>query len=297
MPDAARVDDKHTCPDPTPAAHVGGPIVAPCSPNVETNSKPQARATDKLDCVPVGLKNFIVTGSASVEINGKLAARKTDFTMHPPPGVIVEGSPTVEIGGPTAGATLGNSAAGTAACVAAAAGRASGSTQQSFGNCSLEAPRQLINTANHSSLTEQQMISWAQGPNSGMVDKTAVAAFPSEQATMLTNQGIPASQQAGTTDNLTQAVANDQGVTASLDAAPLWGGNTPAGAWHTVLVTGVQYDANGNPSNVIVNDTGRLPGTGNCGVVYSMANFRTALNAAPAGWGPSLVVTKNPVWP
>ena len=103
MPEAARVDDKHKCPCPTPQAHVGGPIIKAASPTVETNTKEAARATDQLMCTPVGLKNFIVTGSQTVEINGKLAARKTDFTMHPGRGKIVEGSANVIIGGPRAG--------------------------------------------------------------------------------------------------------------------------------------------------------------------------------------------------
>src|SRR5688572_9559313 len=108
MPDTARVADKHACPCPTPQAHVGGPIDSPASTNVETNTKGAARATDLLTCEPVKIKNFIVTGSPTVEINGKMAARKTDKTMHPGPGEITEGSPNVEIGGGVAGATLGD---------------------------------------------------------------------------------------------------------------------------------------------------------------------------------------------
>ena len=87
MPDAARRDDNHACPNPTPRPHVGGPITV-TSNNVDTNSKGQARATDRMRCTGVPTVNFIVTGSKTVEINGLMAARKTDKTMHPGPGSI-----------------------------------------------------------------------------------------------------------------------------------------------------------------------------------------------------------------
>src|ERR1700759_2422436 len=101
MPFAARVSDFHECPASTgPVPHVGGPILPPCSPNVQTNSLPQARATDKAACA--GPVDFIVVGSSSVLVNDLMAARIGDATMHG--GTILVGSSNVEIGGPPAGA-------------------------------------------------------------------------------------------------------------------------------------------------------------------------------------------------
>ena len=135
---AARVKDIHVCPATGPSGpHVGGPISPPGSPDVITGSAPQARATDRAECASPA-PDFIVTGAAMVIVNKKPAARMLSKTAHG--GTIVGGEPTVLIGGPSAGSTLGNSGAGTAACAAAASGRASGSTQQSGQNCSLEAP-------------------------------------------------------------------------------------------------------------------------------------------------------------
>src|SRR5438105_3347424 len=91
MPPAARVSDTHTCTmiDPGPKPHmvgpVGGPIKPPCSTTVETDHLGQARATDQLQCLTPP-PNFIVTGSTSVDVDGLMAARQTDKTMHPPPG-------------------------------------------------------------------------------------------------------------------------------------------------------------------------------------------------------------------
>ena len=63
------------------------------------------------------------------------------------------------------------------------------------------------------------------------------------------------------------------------------GSNTGA---HTILVTGLQYDANGNLTNVIVNDTG----TGQCSRSVPAATF----NGALIGGANNYVVTNNPIW-
>jgi uncharacterized Zn-binding protein involved in type VI secretion len=106
MPSAARVSDVHTCPASSgPVAHVGGPILPPGSPNVLTNSLPQARVTDRAMCF-VGPPDVIVAGSSTVLINNLMAARITDLTMHG--GIITGGSPNVEIGGPAGEPVLGN---------------------------------------------------------------------------------------------------------------------------------------------------------------------------------------------
>jgi uncharacterized Zn-binding protein involved in type VI secretion len=74
--------------------HVGGPIIAPGSPNVLINGLPAARVTDTAICT--GPTDVIVQGSPTVLINGLQAARIGDMTVHG--GVIVTGEPTVIIG-------------------------------------------------------------------------------------------------------------------------------------------------------------------------------------------------------
>lgn len=297
MPDAARVADKHDCPCPTPQAHVGGPIDAPASTNVETNSKGAARATDTLTCTPVALKNFIVTGSTTVEINGKLAARKTDFTMHPGPGVISEGSPNVEIGGATGGVTLGNPDEAGRRCRAAAAGRTSGSTQQSYQNCGVESSRQLINQAGNP-ITEDQLLDDAM--NSGDADRVQTGKWPFRQTdransggtgpdgrnNILNDHGVPAHTEAQGMTNISQAVAEGRGVITSHDAGILWGDPNVNGG-HAIVTTGMEYDANGNLVNVIVNDTG----TGNCQQSIPAAQYENSLRP-----GRDINVTDNPIW-
>lgn len=98
---AARFDHQHTCPASTgDTPHVGGPIVQG-SENVNTNTKQQARVTDKLKC-QTEPDDVIIEGSASVLVNGWPAARRTSQTEHmPPASQIVEGSPDVNVGGPS----------------------------------------------------------------------------------------------------------------------------------------------------------------------------------------------------
>jgi len=95
---AARFLDWHSCPMVTPAVvpipHVGGPIVAPCSPNVIIGRTRAARVTDL--CICVGPMDNVVMGSMTVRINGQPAARIGDSTAHG--GAITTGLPTVLIG-------------------------------------------------------------------------------------------------------------------------------------------------------------------------------------------------------
>jgi uncharacterized Zn-binding protein involved in type VI secretion len=96
---AARVGDMHTCPMVTPGVppvpHVGGPIVGPGCPTVWIGGMPASIMGDEATCV--GPPDSIVTGSTSVFICGKPAARVGDQTAHG--GTIVMGCPTVLIGG------------------------------------------------------------------------------------------------------------------------------------------------------------------------------------------------------
>jgi uncharacterized Zn-binding protein involved in type VI secretion len=87
----------HTCPmvSPGPVPHVGGPILPPCVPQVLIGFMPAAVVGNP--CVCVGPPDVIVKGSMTVLIGGRPAARIGDTTAHG--GVIVQGYPTVLIGG------------------------------------------------------------------------------------------------------------------------------------------------------------------------------------------------------
>jgi len=92
---AARVTDEHTCPLVTGlVAHVGGPILPPCSRTVYIGDLPAARVTDQATCI--GAPDVIAKGSETVLIEDMYAARVSDITAHG--GMITTGAEDVFIG-------------------------------------------------------------------------------------------------------------------------------------------------------------------------------------------------------
>ena len=228
----------------------------PCSPNVKANSRPQARATDKLLCTG-GVPDFIVTGSAKVKANALPVARVGDKTMHG--GTIGPvASTNVEIGGGTVGATLGFPDEWLQTFNAEISGRASGKSQQSFQNCGVESSRALI-LANGGNISEQNLLNWAvstgNADNSDPKPTEWGGTSPNQRAAILNQYGVSNSQVPQTRENITQAVAEGKGVVTSHDAGKLWGDPSVNGG-HAITVTGVEYDSNGAIKNVITNDTG-----------------------------------------
>jgi hypothetical protein len=276
---------------------------------------PAARVGDFSMCItPVPAPNPIALGAFPVMISAMPAARIGDMATHP--GSMITGPccPTVLIG--LAGVS-GNQFAGTAACNAAASGRTSGSTAQSYNNCGLESTRQIANTANNSNASEDAWMTAAKNnpavnngnasfptpigtpgtPNSFAQGGT----YPANQAALLAANGVPAT--VGSTADpaaLPLAVAQGRGTVVNVDAAALWPTTTagtanpqnPApGAWHAILVTGIEYDDNGNIRNYIVNDTG----VGQCGVPVPAATLKNAMGAYHTP-GQGMVTTNSPIW-
>lgn len=92
---AARVSDIHVCPMITGLVpHVGGPVIPPGAPTVLIGGFPAALVGDILTCT--GPPDVITTGSGTVYICNKPAARMGDTTAHG--GTIVSGCTTVLIG-------------------------------------------------------------------------------------------------------------------------------------------------------------------------------------------------------
>lgn len=289
MPKAARVTDLHICPAFTPLPHLGGPIKSPASPNVETNSLGAARTADELNCIVPSLTNFIVTGSATVEINGKLASRQWDKTMHPGPGAIITGSGNVDIGGGTAGGTIGEPDTAAAQCRALASGRTSNTTSQSYNNCGVESSRQLINRSGNP-ISEDTLLDEAMASGDAAQEPTRFASGgtgPDGRENILDSHGVPSHQVSQGMRNISQAVAEGRGVITSHDAGILWNDAQYNGGGHAIVPTGLEYDANGRLQNVIVNDTGQ----GQCGQKIPADQFESSLRP-----GRNVNVTDNPIW-
>jgi uncharacterized Zn-binding protein involved in type VI secretion len=271
-----------------PVPHVGGPILPAGAPTVLIGGMPAARMGDMATCV--GPPDTIAKGAFPVPIMRNPAARMTDQTAHG--GMVAIGFPTVLIG---LSGTAGNVRVGTDMCNAAAGGRASNATSQTYNNCGVESSRQVINQANGTNISENQLLQSAinQSLANGTPGSPPVFANggtnPAGRQSILANSGVASSVQASNASNLGLAMSRGQGTIASLDAANLWGGTTPPGSLHAVTVTGVEYDDAGNVKNVIINDTG----TGNCGQVVPIATWNAAVGAHPS---PALNVTTNPIF-
>lgn len=233
--------------------------------------------------------NFIVTGSGTVEIDGLPAARIDDRTMHPPPGRITGGSPDVLIGGPTVGVRLGGADAGGDACKSAATGRESHSTKQTYNNCGVESARQIINQATGGSIREDALLDDAFEHGDAEKERSrhdSGGTGPEDRRNILSRHNVESELVAATPEALAQAVAERKGVITSHEVKYLWPDLTQEGG-HAVTVIGIDFDAEGRPSRVVYNDTGR----GQCQHSAPWATFFGSLRP-----GRDMNVTKAPIW-
>jgi hypothetical protein len=285
--------------------------MGPGATTVLIGKKAAARIGDTCQCNNP-TPDVIVRGAMPIRVATKPAARESDLTAHG--GKITRGCQNVLLG--LAGIS-GDFFAGITRCAAMAAGRQpaqgntnsrgqqlkSGTKAQSYNNCGVESSRQLIQQATGSTITQEQLLAQALATRTTTTPFGTIAqvvgggsrqmylsggTVPASRAQLLTNNGVPAGTQTATMANLETALGNGQGVIASVDASrlPNWPTNTPPQTLHAITVTGVEYDANGNPIKVVVNDTG----TGNCGLKMPYATFQRALS------GRDHVVTTNPIW-
>ena len=318
---AARFGDKIACatPQATPAAlphaPTGSPIVGTCALAVEIGGKGKraARMGDFSLCPsPVPVPNNIMRGAFPVPIEQMPAARMTDSGTAPHVGMIIPPCcPTVLIG--LAG-TTGNVVAGTAACQALSNGRTSGTQNQSYNNCGIESSRQLINHSTPANVSEDALMQTAKntpsintgggiGASGGANLFAEGGTVPSQQASLLTNSGVPSSvvpapATGATVSQFELPLSQGKGVLSGGDVSgmPPRMGYTGGGG-HAVTVTGLDYDDAGNVTNVHYNDT-----NGMCGSTMTTAEFQNFMNAESNsfianGWTPfGTVVTNNPVW-
>ena len=186
-------------------------------------------------------------------------------------------------------------------CKKAAAGRKSGKTEQSYNmNCGVEAARQITIQATGKQITEDQLLdramdkSWAQRARTR--EASGGTSFRGRQQ-ILSDQGVDSTLEHQTMKNILQAVAEGKGVMTSHQCGRLWG-KKHSGS-HVLLVTGIQYDANGKPWAIVTNDTGEAK---SCGRRYTFSTFEKSLIKPPFlgkllfGERVKMNVTKKPIW-
>lgn len=287
MPKAARADDTHECHQVDGNhPHRGGPIEWSLRATVITGHRPQARVGDRCRCD--GPPDLIVTGSSSVYVDGKLAARQGDRTAHPPAGAVTTGLDSVRIGGRREGAMLGGGVPSRRTCEKAASTRTSGRTKQSYGNCGVESVRQILNLRRPEPLSEDALLAdvIAHGEAQSSTDpRHRGGATSDENRRTLERYGIPAREEEMSFDQIRLAVADGRGVITTHSTAILWGPGEVGR--HAVLVTGFEYDDEGRLVSVVINDTG----AGACVQHLDPTQFERSL--VP---GEAVVVTERPIW-
>lgn len=267
---AARVTDMTACPMATPAVvpvpHVGGPIAPPCCPTVHTGGVPQARVTDMSICA-AGPPAQIVTGSPTVLVGGMPAARITDKTSHG--GMIITGFPTVLIGTAGGGGGGGGGAGGAGAGAAAGAGGAAGgaaaaaggagnpaapathqqsaldnfSTQEQSNSCVVATSRNMIRYYTGVDVPESQLrdeMRQIMGRPNHNFETQPINPAHAEQ--LLENHGVPS------TVRNNQSLDDIENLTSNGD--PVMVGFRNPG--HRVAVSGVETDANGDRTFVVM---------------------------------------------
>ncbi len=223
-----------------------------------------------------------ITYSFDVKLEGKGACRLTDKMFHNKQNTV---NLAGEIQAPLKGDPV---AAAIKACNEAASGRESGNTKQSYQNCGVESSRQVINAANGSKVTEDELLKAAM--KSGNADKLpnlsdSGGTHPKGRKKILKANGVDSSLRPQTMGGIADAVEEGRGVIVSVDVAKLWG--PPNSGGHAVVVAGVVRDKDGNVTEVIINDTG----TGECGKHYPADKFEKSLRP-----GRDMNVTNKVVW-
>jgi hypothetical protein len=109
---------------------------------------------------------------------------------------------------------------------------------------------------------------------------------------------VPAYPRNPTLNDVQTAIGQRKGAIIMLDAKKIWPDHivarmvAPGAAGHAVLATGMEFDDDGNPTAVFINDTG----LGGCGMKVPAGKMAAAMAGLQNGLYSPLVVTKDPIW-
>ncbi|MGE3630723.1 MAG: PAAR domain-containing protein, partial [Sandaracinaceae bacterium] len=275
-----------------------------------------ARVGDSGTC-PQGGADAIVGGAPCVRIEGGAASRIGDGTAKG--GVVGQGCSTVVIG---LKGVAGDPAKSTQICYAMPASRVKGELWQSFANCGVESVRMVLRQAVGDQISERDLLLEAMGkygatdhhPNDLEPMNGDGGADSLILSRLLNDHGVPTSfMPSASSPAFADAIASGRLGVVGVDGYAFWPKVLdPAtlspkmqeglqkvvdhgpGAWHAVMVSGVEYDADGNVVAYIVNDTG----FGQCGLRVPKDVFDEATGMyenPPNGNMYAPIVTRDPV--
>jgi hypothetical protein len=111
------------------------------------------------------------------------------------------------------------------------------------------------------------------------------------ESNVMTAAGIPAVEvYSPSLESIATAVEEGRGVVVGYDTRPVWHKRNPTAMGHTVRVTGVERDADGNVTALYINDSG----DGTAPKRVPADNFKRALQGFDGG---RMAVSKNPMFP
>ena len=185
--------------------------------------------------------DVIAMGSPTVLIGGVPAARLFDTTAHG--GSIVFGAATVLIGEFAA-----------AGAVTVFPGK------QHFGNCGVQSSQQLIHQATGQNPDENAILSLAIAggyASDSQDDHERGGTGAASRQALLKEYGVNSSITANpTNEQLGEALKDNRGVIAAVDAGALWGDSRFNGDGHAVTITEGDFSETGELTHVYINDTG-----------------------------------------
>jgi uncharacterized Zn-binding protein involved in type VI secretion len=322
---AARIGDMHTCPMLTGVVpHVGGPLVLG-SFTVIVGGVPQSRVNDMLICVGppdtvlIGEPTVLVGNAGSAggfgAVLGAMLAGLKNFVGGSPKAVLqpdgsyaTEYTPTTRLTGSPleqakniqqldsirrgAGGDEFLDALGSAnhpVTIHVIGDPAQGRTlypgKQHHENCAVQSAQQIIHQASGNSYSESQMEAIANSPAPSGYTRNG-GTPPGGEQTILSNGGVPAHMEPGTTQNIDHALQGGRGVISGHDAGALWDDPNYAGSGHDVNTIGAVQDDQGKTLGYIINDTG----AGQAGRTVPAADYAGSLDGGP------IAVTDNPIW-
>jgi uncharacterized Zn-binding protein involved in type VI secretion len=257
-----------------PKPHVGGPILPPGIPTVLISGLPASNVGNLCLCVSPA-PDSIVMGSGTVFIGGAPAARFFDKTAHG--GSIVFGAGTVLIGDFAAVSSM-NIFPG----------------QQNYGNCGVQSSQQIIHQATGDNPSEDAILKAAL--DGGYADDSDVdfergSTSASDREDLLRTYRVDSHVVHNPSkEDLAEALKDNRGVIANVDAGELWNDEAYRGGGHAVLVSEGDFNEQGELTHVYINDTG----TGQQGQRIAIDEMMSAMQAREGGY--EINVTDAPIW-
>ena len=177
--------------------------------------------------------------------------------------------------------------------------------QQHHNNCGVQSSAQLINQATGQKLDEEAMLGlaiaggYAESPkpgDAGQLPQPGGGTTAADRQALLAELGVPSEVMRNPTkEQLAEALKENKGVVANVDAGELWQDPRYENGGHAVVITEGDFNEHGELTHVYINDTGN----NQQGRRLSADEMLKAMQTRKDKKGNSsyqINVTKDPIW-